>query len=99
LAFKKWLRNLIGEANYQLLDQAEISHKISSHDSEGERMRELMKRFNVKKLAFRRNHRDMKLDLPEPYENLNLDTRVVGGQITITWSVNHQESRLSVTDK
>lgn len=89
LAFKQWLRDLIGPQNYNILDQTEMAHNITSHDSEGERMRELMKRFDIKKRAFRRNHRDMKLDLPEPYNNLNLDTRVVGGQITITWLVTH----------
>lgn len=84
LAFKEWLRDLIGEDKYQELDQSELVHKISSHDSEGERMRELMKRFDVHKRRFERGHRDIKIDLPEPYENLDMDTRVIGGQITIT---------------
>ncbi|KAH6724439.1 hypothetical protein DL95DRAFT_464978 [Leptodontidium sp. 2 PMI_412] len=84
LAFKTWLRKLIGPRLYQELDQAQLVDKISSHDAEGERMRALMKKFNVYKRKFEKGHRDIKIDLPEPFENLDLDTRVVGGQITIT---------------
>lgn len=84
LAFKKWLRELIGPENYQQLDQAQLVEKISSHDAEGERMRTLMKSFDIFKRKFVQGHRDIKIDLPEPLENLNLDNRVVGGQITIT---------------
>ncbi len=74
---------------YRELDQGQHSDRIGSHDSEGERMRELMKSFDVFKRKFVKGHRDIKIDLPEPYDNLNLDTRVIGGQIIITWSVSH----------
>jgi hypothetical protein len=84
LAFKRWLRELVGESIYQKLDQGQLSHKISSHDAEGERMRILMKSFDALKRKFKRGHRDMKMDLPAPFHNLNLDSRVVGGEITIT---------------
>ncbi|KAH7342511.1 hypothetical protein BKA65DRAFT_504250 [Rhexocercosporidium sp. MPI-PUGE-AT-0058] len=84
LAFKTWLRNLIGHRLYQELDQAQPVDRISSHDAEGERMRALMKTFNLYKRKFQKGHRDIKIDLPEPFENLDLDNRVVGGQITIT---------------
>ena len=50
-------------------------------------MRELMDRFNQWKRRFNKDHEDIKMDLPEPLHNLNLDTRVVGGEIRITKSV------------
>jgi hypothetical protein len=84
LAFKKWLRALLGEDICQVLDQAQLVTKISSHDAEGERMRVLMKNFDVHKRKFAKGHRDIKMDLPEPFENLDKDNIVVGGQITIT---------------
>jgi hypothetical protein len=84
LAFKVWLRNLLGETNYQELDQGQMNYKISSHDAEAERMRDLISKFDVHKRKFMRGYRDIKIDLPEPFENLNLDNRVSGGQITIT---------------
>ncbi|KAI9776338.1 MAG: hypothetical protein M1839_000418 [Geoglossum umbratile] len=84
LAFKKWLRDLLGEKNYQKLDQAQLAHKISSHHTEGKQMRQLMKGFNTLKFKFRKDQRDMKMDLPDPLHNLDMDNRVVGGEITIT---------------
>jgi hypothetical protein len=69
---------------YQELDQAQLVTKISSHDAEGERMRTLMRRFDVHKRKFMKGHRDIKIDLPAPFEDLDMDNRVVGGQITIT---------------
>lgn len=84
LAFKKWLRDLLGKDIYQILDQAQLVTKIRSHDAEGERMRVLMKRFDVHKRKFAKGHRDIKIDLPEPFEDLDKDNIVVGGQITIT---------------
>jgi len=47
-------------------------------------MRQLMKEFNKHKRRFRNDHRDMKMDLPPPLHNLNMGSRVVGGEITIT---------------
>jgi hypothetical protein len=89
LAFKEWLRDLIEPQRYQVLDQAQISKKISSHDAEGERMRTLMKNFEKKKKLFSADSGDIHIDLPEPYQDLYLDDRVVGGQITIPQCVTH----------
>lgn len=47
-------------------------------------MRVLMKNFDVHKKKFAKGHRDIKIDLPEPFENLNKENIVIGGQITIT---------------
>lgn len=47
-------------------------------------MRALMKEFDIKKRQFTSDFRDIRLDLPEPLENLNLEGRVRGGEIKIT---------------
>jgi len=47
-------------------------------------MRELMQGFDKHKGKFNRDHRDIKMDLPYPLHNLNIDNKVVGGEITIT---------------
>lgn len=87
LAFKTWLKDLLGN-KYQELDETELVHKIKSHYREGPQMREVMDNFNTFKLRFHKDHRDMRMDLPAPLDNLNMDNRVEGGQITITKSVN-----------
>ncbi|KUJ18836.1 uncharacterized protein LY89DRAFT_717366 [Mollisia scopiformis] len=97
LKFKEWLKWHLGEELYQELDQAEESEqeqgqrttKISSHDSEGMRMRELMKRFDIQKRRFRNDpdKEPILINLPEPFEDLNLDDRVWGGQVTIPYKV------------
>jgi hypothetical protein len=84
LAFKKWLRHLLGESRYQLLDPTQLVTKISSHDAEGAGMRELMRRFDMYKASFIEGQPDMRLDLPAPLEHLQLDDRVIAGQIKIT---------------
>jgi hypothetical protein len=84
MAFKRWLKDLLGEGNYRELDQGQLAHKISSHDTEGGRMRKLMKDFNIHKRKFKKDQRDIQMDLPEPLHNLAMDNRVVGGEITIT---------------
>jgi hypothetical protein len=83
LAFKRWLKDLLGNELYQDLDQGQISYKISSHDTEGERMRNLMKAFEIRKQRFTVGSRDIRLDLPEPLHNLSLPDRVNCGRITI----------------
>jgi hypothetical protein len=83
LAFKAWLRNLIGEDNYQLLDPNADFKKISSHTTEGKEIRELMTRFNLLKQLFKQDNRDRRLDLPYPLNDLNLDNKVNHGEITI----------------
>jgi hypothetical protein len=84
LAFKKWLRGVLGDNYYQRLDPSELDPKIGSHHVEGQRMRELMQGFDKYKKKFNRDHRDIKMDLPYPLHNLNKDNKVVGGEITIT---------------
>jgi hypothetical protein len=85
MAFKKWLRDLIGEDKYQVLDRTPPTYKIYSHESEGEQMRKLMKTFLYQKQKFRNGiARDISMDLPEPYQNLNLEHKVIDGEITIT---------------
>jgi len=42
-----------------------------------------MKRFNLVKENFKPDNKDIRLDLPGPLENLDLDNRVRGGEITI----------------
>ena len=84
MAFKRWLKDLLGEENYRELDQGQLAHKISSHDTEGGRMRKLMKEFNIRKRRFKKDQRDIKIDLPEPLHNLNMGSKVVGGEITIS---------------
>ncbi|KAF8851719.1 hypothetical protein BDZ45DRAFT_730704 [Acephala macrosclerotiorum] len=86
LAFKKWLRKLIGQDRYRELDQrddAHLSDKISSHDSEGEMMRTLMKQFETKKRAFTAESGDVHIDLPECFHDWHIDDRVEEGEITI----------------
>jgi len=46
-----------------------------------------MNDFNQCKRTFNKDHEDIKMNLPKPLHNLNLDTRVVGGEIRITKSV------------
>jgi hypothetical protein len=85
MAFKKWLRDLIGEDKYQVLDRTPPTYKIYSHESEGEQMRKLMKTFDYHKKRFRNGlARAIYMDLPEPYQYLNLEQSVIDGQITIT---------------
>jgi hypothetical protein len=87
LAFKEWLKALLGEETYRRLDPKQLAHKLSSHNSEGRPMRQLMKTFNEKKRMFHRTQRDIRMDLPDPLHNLEMGDRVVGGEITITKSV------------
>jgi hypothetical protein len=89
LAFKNWLRRLVGDEYYKQLDPTFEGNKISSYAVEGEYMRELMKTFDGFKKRFKKDHRDMRMDLPGPLSNLDLDTRVQGGEITITKYANN----------
>jgi len=43
-----------------------------------------MKRFNMLKKKFKKDHSDMKMTLPPPLDNKNIPYRVEGGEITIT---------------
>ena len=47
-------------------------------------MRELMETFNTFKRRFHKEHRDIRMDLPNPLHNLNINNKVEEGEITIT---------------
>jgi hypothetical protein len=97
LAFKNWLRDLIGEKNYEKLDPGSRGRKISSHAAEGADMRKLMKTFDVFKKKFNKEHRDMRMDLPGPLSNLDIAGKVNKGEITITRCVgNENGSQLTI---
>ena len=85
LAFKKWLRSLIGAERYHQLDPTKLSDKITSHDAEGEVMRKLMSDFEAWKKAFKGpESRQMYIDLPESFHDLRVDGRVKECQVTIS---------------
>jgi hypothetical protein len=47
-------------------------------------MRALMKTFDGYKRKFSGDHRDIKMDLPEPLDDLTVGKQVLGGELTIT---------------
>jgi hypothetical protein len=93
LAFKRWLRALIGPARYHQLDPNKLSDKISSRDAEGEMMRELMSKFEAKKKAFKPESRAMHIDLPESFDDIYIEDKVKECQITISKSVFREKFR------
>lgn len=86
IAFKKWLRELLGEKHYSKLDGNLNLDRISLYATEGKAMRKLMKSFDDLKKRFCKGHRDMPLDLPPPLENLTLSPGVNEGEIIITYA-------------
>ncbi|KAH6663361.1 hypothetical protein B0J14DRAFT_609302 [Halenospora varia] len=86
LAFKQWLRELIGPVHYQELDESPIVQKITAHDTEGPHMREVMADFDAWKRKFKKGHRDIKMEFSEgsPLANLDIPGKVFGGEFTIT---------------
>lgn len=88
IKFKEWLRDLLGDKNYQRLGPNTELNKITSHTTEGKAMRELMKEFDTCKRGFRKDHnQDIHLDLSAPLDNLTIPGNVDGGEITITRAV------------
>jgi hypothetical protein len=85
--FKRWLHELLGDRDYRELDPRNASQKISAHDTESKQMRAIMKAFDAFKKKFVKTARDMKMDFPEPLDNLNIDGKVVEGELTITKEV------------
>lgn len=83
-AFKAWLKKIIGNQNYQQLDPRNASQKISSHATEGKEMRILMKEFEKYKRKFNKDHREIKMDLPEPLDDITVGKKVLGGEVSIT---------------
>lgn len=86
LAFKQWLLQLLGQKRFKEIDP-DFDGKISSHTTEGEAMRELMTAFTLRKESFTKHSGNMSVDLPVPLDALNLDTRIIGGRVTITKQV------------
>lgn len=82
LAFKRWLKDLLGQSNYLILDP-ENEGEIRSHAAEGERMRELMKAFTRKKISFKNNVGDIRIGLPSPLDTLEWGPAVRAGEIAI----------------
>jgi hypothetical protein len=50
-------------------------------------MRELLRRFEVKKKAFSATTQEIKLDLPPPLDKLDVQGKINQGELTITRSV------------
>ena len=98
-AFKKWLRQLLGDKLYQRLDENSENERVSSHTSQGKAMRKLMASFDEVKRSFHKEERDMLMDLPEPLHNLNLDTRVNSGEITISKYVSNPQDTTALNAK
>ena len=85
IKFKEWLRDLLGDKNYQRLGPNIGLNKITSHTTEGKAMRELMKEFDTCKRRFRKDYnQDIHLDLSAPLDNLTIPGKVDGGEIAIT---------------
>lgn len=82
--FKRWLKRLLGDRNYQKLDPTNASQKISGHHTETDKMRTIMKTFDAYKRKFAKHSRDTKMDLPEPLDTLSIIGKVVKGELTIT---------------
>jgi hypothetical protein len=80
--FKRWLRRLLTDRYYTELDPDCDINNV--YGVEGQKIREIMAEFDTIKKAFEQDSGDMFLDLPRPLNNLTLDGRVDGGQITIT---------------
>jgi hypothetical protein len=69
---------------YRKIDANMDWNNTSSHAIEGKQMRMLMKSFERHKRRFRKDYPDIKMDLPEPLQNLTIDGKVDQGEITIT---------------
>jgi hypothetical protein len=85
-AFKSWLRKLLGEAKYRELDPDAFGEMDGSYKTEGQAVRTLMQGFIRRKERFSGNDGDIRLTLPHPHRNLNLDGRVIDGEIRISKS-------------
>jgi len=84
LAFKRWLRGLIGPDHYQALDPNTVKGEITSHSVEGEAMRQLMESFDARKERFKGpSSGDIKLRLPEPKDDLTIPGKILEGRLII----------------
>ncbi|KAK3679081.1 hypothetical protein LTR78_001534 [Recurvomyces mirabilis] len=87
LGFKTWLRDIIGPSSYAELDPVNAyQHRINPHTAETGEMRELIRRFIVRKIAFSNNdEKSIKIDLPAPLNTLTIAGRIEQGGLTLTW--------------
>ncbi|KAK4552632.1 hypothetical protein LTR86_010276 [Recurvomyces mirabilis] len=87
LGFKTWLRDIIGPSSYAELDPVNAyQHRINPHTAETGGMRELIRRFIVRKIAFSNNdQKSIKIDLPAPLKTLTIPGRIEQGGLTLTW--------------
>jgi hypothetical protein len=82
-AFKRWLRKELEPEMYGKLDPANARGRFSPHSVESGPMRDLIKRFELKKKGFSNASQDIKLNLPAPLDRLTIDGRVNEGELII----------------
>ncbi|CAK1364417.1 unnamed protein product [Cercospora beticola] len=88
--FKRWLRRVIGEQNYAMLDPDAARQKATNaYEMESPAMRKLIKEFFVAKSTFKNYERSrraaIKIELPEPLDKLTIENRVDEGALIIKW--------------
>ena len=74
---------MLGSDNYRQLDPNADLNKIGSHTTESGPMRELMKGFIEHKKQFKRDARDIRLELPDKLARLNIQGVVVDGELIL----------------
>lgn len=80
--FLRWLRKIIGPANYSILDHSLSGQRFGTNGIENVLMRKLLQNFESEKRVFSTKSRAVKLELPsgsEGYEGL--DTLTVPGYV------------------
>ena len=82
-AFKNWLRKILGVENYAKLDPLNAQNRINAHTLETGPIRKLVEKFVIKKHAFTSTDEDIRIDLPEPLNALDVEDRVRQGELTI----------------
>lgn len=83
--FKTWLREIVGEENWRVLDASNSDNRMGTHYIENGQMRELIKKFNFYKHSFSRAVRQpMKLDLPKSLSHLTIDGYIEDGELVIS---------------
>lgn len=83
IAFKRWLRHVLGDDCYAKLDPLNARTRISTHSVESGPMRKLLEQFIVKKQLFSNSTQNIKIDLPEPLNMMDKEGRVRQGELTI----------------
>ena len=82
--FKRWLRKLVGERYYRILDP-KSTRRVNAHSSEGRLMRKIMSQFDVQKRKFSNSVRNnMHIELPEELYDLTVPHQIEEGELIIT---------------